>query len=160
MLVTTMDWFVKGFIKAGLAWLGLGVLVGLGMAALPDWVALRPAHAHMVVLGFVVMLLYGVAYHVIPRFTGHQLYSRRLAGWHFWLSNAGLLVMVAAFALLPLTGRSWAGLLTLGGVLSAAGAFTFIFNLWRTIDGQPVARGGDRSRSTGPQRLNVTQPGR
>jgi len=159
MLDRTMDWFAKAFIKSSLVWLALGVLAGLAMAARPEWVSWRPVHAHLSVLGFLVMSLYGVAYHVIPRFTGHLLYSPRLAGWHFWLSNVGLAVMAVAFALVPLTGRTWSGLLTVGGMLSAAGAFAFIVNLWRTMDGPPAARGGG-IRETGPQRLNVIQPKR
>ena len=31
-------------------------------------------------------------------------------------------------------------LLVAGGLLSASGAYTFIYNLWRTIDGSAVAR--------------------
>ena len=35
--------------------------------------SIAPSHMHMVLLGFVTMMIYGVAYHVIPRFTGHAL---------------------------------------------------------------------------------------
>jgi hypothetical protein len=37
------------------------------------------------------MMIVGVAYHVIPRFTGHAPHSRRLAGVQWWLANGGLL---------------------------------------------------------------------
>ena len=42
-----MEWFVRAFIKASLAWLGLGVTLGVAMAAHPAWVIYRPAHVHM-----------------------------------------------------------------------------------------------------------------
>ena len=76
-----MEWFVKAFLKASLAWLSLGVTLGVAMAAHPIWTLYRLAHVHMVLLGFVTMLIYGVGYHVIPRFTGSPLFSRRDQGW-------------------------------------------------------------------------------
>ena len=99
-----MEWFVRGFVKASLVWLALGVTLGVGMAAVPAWIVYRPAHMHMNLLGFVAMMIYGVAYHVIPRFTGNPLYSRRLAAVHWWMSNAGLLLMVVGFSLRPHVG--------------------------------------------------------
>ena len=133
-----MEWFVKAFLKASLAWLGLGVALGVGMAVWPAWTAYRAAHMHMNLLGFVAMMIFGVAYHVIPRFTGHALYSRRLAGLHWWCANVGL----ALFAGGLIARMHWVGgslVMLVGGVLSALSAYFFIYNLWRTIDGQPVA---------------------
>ena len=75
-----MEWFVKAFLKASLAWLALGVTLGVAMAVHPAWTVYRLPHVHVLLLGFVTMMIYGVAYHVIPRFTGAPLYSRRLAG--------------------------------------------------------------------------------
>ena len=85
-----MEWFVKAFLKASLAWLGAGVALGLAMAVHPLWTVYRAVHLHMNLLGFVAMMIFGVAYHVIPRFTGHPLYSRRLAMVHWWTANFGL----------------------------------------------------------------------
>jgi cbb3-type cytochrome oxidase subunit 1 len=62
-----MEWFVRAFAKASVAWLAAGVTLGVGMAARPAWTVYRPAHVHMVALGFVAMMIYGVAYHVVPR---------------------------------------------------------------------------------------------
>ena len=142
-----MDWFVKAFLKSSLTWLGLGVTLGVAMASHPAWIVYRPAHLHMTLLGFVAMMIFGVAYHVIPRFTGNQLSSRRLAGLHFWIANAGLATMVAGFVARP----HWRGatlLLATGGVLAALGAYTFIVNIWRTIDG-PAGRQALASRAAG-----------
>jgi cbb3-type cytochrome oxidase subunit 1 len=133
-----MEWFVKAFLKASLAWLGLGVALGVAMAVWPAWTAYRAAHMHMNLLGFVAMMIFGVAYHVIPRFTGHALYSRRLAELHWWFANVGL----ALFAGGLIARMHWVGgglVMLVGGVLSALSAYFFIYNLWRTIDGQPVA---------------------
>ena len=130
-----MEWFVKAFLKASLAWLGLGVTLGVAMAAHPAWTVYRPAHVHMVALGFVTMMIFGVAYHVIPRFSGHPLYGRRAAAWHFGASNVGLALMVLGFVLRADGARVGTSLLATGGVLSALGAYTFVVLIWRTIDG-------------------------
>ena len=135
-----MDWFVRRFIKSALAWLGLGVTLGVAMAVHPLWIIYRPAHVHMNLLGFVTMMIFGVGYYVLPRFFGHPLHSKRLAGAHWWLSNAGLALMVVGFFMAPHLGAGSIPVLATGGVLSALGAFAFIFNIWRTIDGQPTPR--------------------
>src|SRR3954464_8299644 len=101
----SMEWFVRWFLKASLAWLASGVALGVAMAAHPVWTVYKAAHMHMMLLGFVTMMIYGVAYHVIPRFTGYPLPSRKAAGAHWWLANTGLLLMVCGFIL----RAQWAG---------------------------------------------------
>ena len=134
-----MDWFVRAFLKSSLVWLGAGVTLGVAMAAHPAWAVYRPAHVHMNLLGFVTMMIFGVAYHVIPRFSGHALHSRRLAAWHWFASNGGLALMVVGFVLRA-RGVASPAVLALGGTLAALGAYAFIYNLWRTIDGAPARR--------------------
>jgi cbb3-type cytochrome oxidase subunit 1 len=128
-----MDWFVTAFLKASLVWLALGVTLGVGIAVQPAWGVYYPAHVHMNLLGFVTMMIYGVAYHVIPRFIGRPLHARRLAGWHWWASNSGLAMMVTGFAVRLNSATSGAVLLGVGGTLSAAGAYMFAYNIWRTL---------------------------
>lgn len=137
-----MDWFVKAFLKASVVWLTAGVTAGVAMAAHPAWTIYRLAHMHMVLLGFVTMMIYGVAYHVIPRFAGFPLYSRRAATWHWWISNVGLLGMAAGFIVRVWQPRVGTPLVAVGGCLSAIGAYTFAFLLWRTMDGPSALRGG------------------
>lgn len=135
-----MEWFVKAFLKASLAWLALGVSLGLAMAAHPPWTIHRVAHMHMVLLGFVTMMISGVAYHVVPRFAGYPLHNRRLAGWHWWISNAGLALMVAGFVLRAVHPAWGTPVLVAGGSLSALGAYLFVYVIWRTVDGPPALR--------------------
>ena len=134
-----MEWFVRAFLKASLSWLVLGVTLGVAMALLPAWVAYRPAHMHMVLLGFVTMMIYGVAYHVIPRFAGRPLVSARAAVLHWWLSNVGLALMALGFVLRVHVGATATPILAAGGVASALGAYTFAALIWRTI-GRPAPR--------------------
>jgi cbb3-type cytochrome oxidase subunit 1 len=139
-----MDWFVKAFLKAALTWLVLGITLGTFMAVYPQWIVYRPAHAHMLLLGFVAMMIFGVAYHVIPRFTGNPLHSRRAPAWHWWMSNLGLANLAIGFALRAhgLPAARWA--LLVGGTLAAAGAYTFAYVIWRTIDGSSAQRAAAR----------------
>jgi cbb3-type cytochrome oxidase subunit 1 len=130
-----LEWFVRAFIKASLAWLGLGVTLGVAMAVQPAWIVYRPAHVHMNLLGFVTMMIYGVAYHVLPRFSGHPLQYRWLAGLDWALGNLGLAAMVAGFGLQAHLGSRAIPALAGGGTLSALGAYLFILNMWRTING-------------------------
>ena len=143
-----MEWFVKAFIKASLGWLALAVSLGVAMGVHPAWLIYRPAHMHMALLGFVAMMIFGVAYHVIPRFTGNPLHNRRLAAVHWGIANAGLLLMVIGFLVRPHASGTAVPLLGGGGTLAAVGAYAFTYNLWRTLDavrkpsppGVPLAR--------------------
>jgi cbb3-type cytochrome oxidase subunit 1 len=131
-----MDWFARVFVQASLVWLALGVTLGAAMAIHPAWTIYRPAHMHMTLLGFVTMMIFGVGYHVLPRFVGRPLWSKRLAGVHVWVSNVGLAVMCVGFALRVSTHIEPAvatSVLGTGGALSAIGAYLFAFNLLRSI---------------------------
>lgn len=154
-----MEWFVKAFVKASLAWLALAVTLGVAMAAHPVWVVYRPAHLHMALLGFVTMMIYGVAYHVIPRFTGFALHSRRAPGVQWWLSNVGLALLATGFFLRPHVGSAATPVLATGGVIAAAGAYIFAYVLWRTMDGTPALREASRrAQQSAGQRLPVAPP--
>jgi cbb3-type cytochrome oxidase subunit 1 len=139
-----VTWFVKSFLKASLAWLAVGVSLGVAMAAHPIWTIYRPVHVHMVLLGFVTMMIYGVAYHVIPRFAGFPLHSARAAVWHWWISNAGLALMATGFAVRVHDASAGTAVLATGGTLSASGAYIFVYLIWRTIDGPAELREGAR----------------
>src|SRR5215216_2837832 len=107
-----MDNYVRAMIRCALIWLAIGVGIGLSMAFWPGAHLLyRPAHAHANLLGFVSMMIFGVAYHVMPRFTGRPLYNARLALSHVWIANIGLAVLTAGFMARP----SWPDL-GMGGV--------------------------------------------
>lgn len=128
-----MEWFVRAFIKASVAWLAAGVTLGLGMAIRPSWVVYRPAHIHLNVLGFVAMMIFGVGYHVLPRIAGHPLVRPRLAAAHWWMANTGLALFVAGFVLRAHGFGAAAPALGAGAVLSAAGAYVFAWNIWHTL---------------------------
>jgi cbb3-type cytochrome oxidase subunit 1 len=129
-----MDRPVIYFLKASLLWLGLGVSLGVAMAVHPAWVVYRPVHLHMLLLGFVTMMISGVAYHVFPRFAATPLHRPGLMAVHLGLANAGLTLVACGFVARAQAAALAPVLLGLGGTLSAAGAYMLAWNLWRTLD--------------------------
>jgi cbb3-type cytochrome oxidase subunit 1 len=142
-----MDWFVKAFLKASVSWLVAGVTLGAAMGAHPQWSIYRTAHLHMLLLGFVAMMIFGVAYHVIPRFAGNPLRSSRAAGAHWWLANGGLAVMVVGFVLRANGVPESSFVLGIGGTAAASGAYIFAFLVWQTLDKPRRAGGVSQARS-------------
>jgi cbb3-type cytochrome oxidase subunit 1 len=135
-----MDGYVRHFVRASLLWLGVGVLLGVAMAIWPvPMLPYRPAHMHANLLGFVAMMIFGVAYHIMPRFNGRPLHSPALAELHLVVANAGLALMVGGFAARVHWPGRGAWLLAAGGLLSAVGTLLFITNIWITIRPAPVA---------------------
>lgn len=130
-----MERYVSRFLRASLVWLVLGTALGAAMAVQPRWAVYRPAHLHALLLGFVMMMIAGVGYHVVPRISMAALHAPRVARAHVWIANAGLVLLVAGFLSRP-HHVPWAlPVLALGGMLSAVGAWLFAWNLWRTLDG-------------------------
>ncbi|HVC11219.1 MAG TPA: hypothetical protein VNE59_06265 [Burkholderiales bacterium] len=117
------------FVTLGLIYGLLGGLLALVRLADP---ALLPgdvarAHAHLMLLGLVLMNIYGIGLHVLPRFAGYALRSEHLAWAQFWLANAGLPLMVAGWlALVP-------SLVLIGGAASAAAMLAFGVNVVFTV---------------------------
>jgi cbb3-type cytochrome c oxidase subunit I len=57
------------------------------------------AHSHLTVFGTFILWVTAGMYYVIPRLSGHELYSRRLAQWHYWLTVAGFSLMASVLTL-------------------------------------------------------------
>ena len=137
-----MESFTTGFLRASLLWLVTGASLGVAMAMHPTWAIYRTAHLHLLLLGFVTMMISGVAYHVFPRFSATPLHSPRLARVHLVLANVGVAAMALGFAWRlhdPVPGGVVLGA---GATASAAGAYLLAWNLWKTLDraAKPVTR--------------------
>lgn len=79
------DRFLQVGVLFALCGMGLGVWMGKS-----DDFTLAPVHAHINLLGWVSMLLYGLVYRAVPRAT-----QGVLPVIHFWLSLLSLLAMVS-----------------------------------------------------------------
>ena len=131
-----MSRVTKLFILASLIYLSIGVTIGVLLTVLPDAIGwLLAMHAHTNLLGWVSMMIFGVSYHVLPRFSGRPLYSERLAGLHFILSNTGLIGLIIYWPL----SKTYYGvallqlLFTGSALLYTISAYLFVYNLGRTV---------------------------
>ncbi|HJZ46519.1 MAG TPA: hypothetical protein VKE41_05110 [Roseiflexaceae bacterium] len=85
-------------IKAAFVFLALGI--GLGAWFAVDRTAgawLRPLHAGLNLWGWTTLLIYGMAYHMLPRFTGRPLRWPRLAEVQSWLAIGGVVLLAAGW---------------------------------------------------------------
>jgi len=57
------------------------------------------AHSHLTVFGTFILWVTAGMYYVIPRVSGRELYSRRLAQWHYWLTLGGFSLMASVLVL-------------------------------------------------------------
>ncbi len=129
-----MDKYAKAFVKASLIYLGIGAITGLIMVAHPDVrFTLTRVHTHINLLGFMAMMVYGVGYHILPRFMGRPVYSRRLGNVQVWLANITLIGLSFAWILEASLGGIWHTLAILFGIGQGVSIFLFIFNLWMSM---------------------------
>ena len=124
------------FLKIGMAYFLLGALLGtlLAVPVTRDLLYKAPgaqwrlAHTHLNLAGFVIMFIFGIAYHVLPRFAGKPLHSEAWASAHFWVATLATAGMVIGF-IVPAA----AVLLWTGSVAQLVGIVLGVLNLWLTI---------------------------
>jgi len=117
------------FILAALTYSLVGALIGLIWLAHPGLIPgnVPRIHGHLMLLGFITMMVYGVGLHVLPRFSGRPLYSERLANVQFYTANLGLLIMVIGWLMFHnLT-------VSLGGLLAWSAMGMFAMNIALTV---------------------------
>ena len=91
-----MQNYPRLFIKAGLIYAMIGALLGIAISINPSLShPLRFIHIHLNLLGFMTMMVAGVAYHVLPRFSARTLPWPGGMKVQFILQNTGLIGMVA-----------------------------------------------------------------
>ena len=70
-----------------------------------DWTI---AHVHAGALGWNGFMTFGMLYWLLPRIFQTQLYSTKLATWHFWLGTLGILLYIIPIYVAGLTqGLMW-----------------------------------------------------
>ncbi|HEU5012536.1 MAG TPA: cbb3-type cytochrome c oxidase subunit I [Roseiflexaceae bacterium] len=78
-------------VKAAFLFLAIGICLGASFALdRAIGAQLRPLHAELNLWGWVTLLIYGFAYHMLPRFSGRPLRSQRLADAQSWLAIGGV----------------------------------------------------------------------
>lgn len=136
-----MDRFVKNFIAMSMVYLAAASVLGVLMLWKPLFLGYRFVHSHLMLLGWVSMMIYGVGYHILPRFAGRLIKSRAMGELHFWLSNVGLVGMLLFYVLMQESGGSlYSGLTAAFGLTEAFSIFLFFYNMMTTVFGKEAAQ--------------------
>ena len=94
-----MDRFVRNFIIVSIFYLGAASVLGVCMLWNESLLSLKFVHSHLNLLGWVSMMIYGVGYHVLPRFSGRPLKYPKMGELQFWTANIGLIGMLLFYAI-------------------------------------------------------------
>ncbi|MBY0314047.1 MAG: cytochrome-c oxidase, cbb3-type subunit I [Bdellovibrionales bacterium] len=125
-----------------------------------DWII---GHVHGGALGWNGMLTFGMMYYLVPRLWKTELYSLKLATWHFWISLLGVLAYYISMSAAGITqGLMWMGITAqgklmypdfvetvmrivplywvraFGGGLFIIGFFIMVYNFIKTIQQAPA----------------------
>ncbi|MEH6992694.1 cytochrome-c oxidase [Neobacillus drentensis] len=117
----------KAYLKVATVYFTIGVLAGLTMGIIHDF-RFTSVHAHVNLLGWVSMALFGLIYHFYPKAA-----NSKLAKTQFWLHNIGVPVMLGGIALQVL-GVPAALLPTIiGSIAVVIGVILFMVNVFKHV---------------------------
>ncbi|MCK4846909.1 MAG: cbb3-type cytochrome c oxidase subunit I [Deltaproteobacteria bacterium] len=119
-------WFIRCAIIYFLAAMIIGIIMTIKGGVYP----LRPIHTHLNMLGWMSMMIYGVGYHILPRFSGVPLWSDKLAVAHIFTANIGLLGMIAGWTFKETVGY---GMLHGFAMIEGLSVIFFALNMFKTI---------------------------
>jgi heme/copper-type cytochrome/quinol oxidase subunit 1 len=138
---------IRRYIKTSFVFLVLGLLLGAYIVVAEFMLDTHPprllvtAHAHLLLVGFMLLLVMGVATWMFPR-PGRDdtRYRPELAEAVYWLLTASTLLRALAEVTVGLAGTlgiRW--LIALGGLGQLVGAALFVVNMWRRVRMPPGA---------------------
>ena len=130
-----MEPVIVWYLRMSVVYFVLGTLIGFGMLLWPSESGyFVPVHVHLNLLGFMSMMIYGVGYHILPKFSGRHLYSPKIMNIQFWISNMGLVGMSISW---PFVARgdsiSSETVLTASAFLVLVSVILFAVNILKTI---------------------------
>lgn len=155
----TLKFMVVGLTAYGMATFE-GPMLALkqinAIAHYTDWIV---AHVHVGALGWNGFLTFAILYWLIPRIYRTDLYSKKLAGFHFWIGTLGIIFYAVPMYFAGFTqGMMWKGfteegmlrypnfletviqiipmymLRSAGGVLYLTGVLVMTYNLIKTVN--------------------------
>ena len=132
---------VRRFLKTAIAFLGAGLAIGGWMMARRELLGRYPtpyevsAHTHAILVGFVMMMILGVALWLFPRpEKGDARYDPRAAEAAYWLVTLGTAGRVLGELLRPAVTATWLRwAVVLLGFAQIAGIAVFFFTMWTRI---------------------------
>jgi len=132
-----MSKITVAFIKAAMVYFVLAMLLGIHMSRTGAVYPSMPVHVHFNLLGWISMMIYGVAYHILPRFSGQPLWNEKLSVWHFWLANIGLIGMALGWILIG--GPGGGVILYIFAIVEGVSVVCFALNMFNTVKAAPPA---------------------
>ena len=135
-----MPLLTRWFVRSALAWLLVGLAAGIllasGVAArIPgtEVVLPYPTYLHLVTVGWLTNLIFGVALWLFPRDTAERPRGSDALGW---VSYAGLNLGLALRLLgepAQLAGAGGRSMLLLSAGLQLLGGWAFVLNIWPRV---------------------------
>lgn len=111
------------FVATGSVFVTLGMLGGIAMSISGDH-TLAPAHAHLNLVGWVTMALFGLYYHAVPAAA-----EAALARLHYGVATAGVVLMVPGIILA--VQEDGEALAAIGSLLTLASMLIFVVTVLR-----------------------------
>ena len=138
---------VRRYIKTSFVFLMAGLALGAYIVVAQFWLDRYPprllvtAHAHLLLVGFMLMMVMGVATWMFPRPARDDTgYRPGLAGAVYWTMTVATTARAGAEVLVAATGvLGFRGLIALGGLGQLVGTALFVLNMWRRVRMPPAA---------------------
>jgi hypothetical protein len=127
------------FIKTSLVYLALALLISLALAAQPlgwfDLPGLFPVYIHLFTMGWLTLLIFGVAYWMFPKYSQARPRGSEALGWvTYLLANLGLILRAVAEPLnTAQAGGVWGWLLAVSALAQWLAGMAFVFNTWGRV---------------------------
>lgn len=136
-----MPQLTRWHIKSAFLYLALAMLLGVALAFgaivdLPLWlVYLSPVFFHLIMVGWVTQMIFGVIFWMFPIVTRAQPRGNERLGWAIYvLLNVGLLLRVVSEPLNALNPRGmWGWILVASAVFQWLAAVFFVVNSWPRV---------------------------
>ena len=104
----------------------IGMLAGIAMGVKQDF-ALAPAHAHLNLVGGVLLFLFGLYYRLVPAAA-----ENRLAKWQGWLHIIGAIVFPVGVGLVVTLGEALVVIPIVGSLIVVAAVILFTAIVFQT----------------------------
>jgi cbb3-type cytochrome oxidase subunit 1 len=102
----------------------ISMVMGMVMGAKEEF-TLTPVHAHLNLLGWIALTLYGIVYKIYP-----AMGQSKLATVQFYVANAGILVLIPSLAAFLLGNAGALPVLIVGELLTVAALAIFLVIIW------------------------------
>jgi len=138
-----MPALTRWFIKTSFLYFALALVAGVVIGAQAVWnfsppgADLYPTYFHLLVEGWITMLIIGVVFWMFPKYTLEQPRRSPGLGWaSYILLNMGLVLRIIsepANAVVGTPASVWAILLVIAAALQWLGGMAFVVNSWGRV---------------------------